>query len=322
KGNAGIYDALPFDASLVYPDRLNTMIADCQSGKLDTGLGKTLEELRTLLRPIWKHHSVPDPYYALMLADGDRMGELLGNARSEGEHRAISSRLAHFAQEVPGRVRKYRGHCIYAGGDDVLAMVSLSQAIELADDLRGFFSHELGDIAKQLGAPMPTFSVGLVFAHMQSPLGLTRRLASRAEQLAKGDESDNPRNALGILVAPRSGAPVELRTIWGDDVNAPYRQILELIGSYADNELPSGFAYEVRTLANMLEGSEPADAQRIAQLELKRLLSHKNRDQGSRPVTLQTIRSVLEQAHDLPLEQVVQAHIVSRWIGQHLEECP
>src|SRR5258708_21422384 len=70
----------------------------------------------------------PGPYYALLQADGDGMGEVIDAQAVHGyeRHRQLSQQLANFASGVGVIVeKKNQGALVYAGGDDVLAFLPL-----------------------------------------------------------------------------------------------------------------------------------------------------------------------------------------------------
>jgi len=64
------------------------------------------------------------PYYALLLMDGDRLGKLLGQYDANG----ISQALSTFTGNVTGIVESNNGFTIYAGGDDVLAILPIRKS--------------------------------------------------------------------------------------------------------------------------------------------------------------------------------------------------
>ncbi len=218
-GNQGIYGDLPYDAQLLYDFRLATARGEARQDE-DGAAVAVLQHLERELRAVTKiAGGGPVPYAVILQADGDRMGELLSRARRAGESRDISRALQGFANAVPGLVRAHRGHAIYAGGDDVLALLPLQGAVMAAQSLANAFHERLGAIAQRLGLAAdqaPTLSVGLGIGHVVEPLGKLRERALRAEKLAKGD--DRPprerRNALGILLGIRSGGEIPWRARW------------------------------------------------------------------------------------------------------------
>jgi CRISPR-associated protein Cmr2 len=70
-------------------------------------------------------------FYALLLADGDRLGQLVGSLGGE----TVGSALAAFTAAVPDLVRQHDGVTVYAGGDDVLALLPVPSALACADAL-------------------------------------------------------------------------------------------------------------------------------------------------------------------------------------------
>jgi CRISPR-associated protein Cmr2 len=83
----------------------------------------------------------PGPYYAMLLADGDRMGAAIERIAAADEHRALSKTLSkEFAARCAPLVEAAGGSLVYAGGDDVLALVPLHTAVTLADQLRRLFA--------------------------------------------------------------------------------------------------------------------------------------------------------------------------------------
>ena len=233
----------------------------------------------------------PVPYAAVLKADGDRMGQLLSRARSAQASRDISRALQGFASSVRGIVRAHRGHAIYAGGDDVLALLSLERARNCASALALAFWEHLSGIAERMELDddeRPTLSVGVGIGYVIEPLGALRALADRAEQQAKGDAALSPRNrrnALAILLRIRSGAELHWRAQWTD------KQAFEALDRFADayrrGELPTRAAYDLRDIGRRLarlpdSGDETARGMRNA--EVDRLLDRARRGGGSEAI--------------------------------------
>ncbi|XCN74083.1 MAG: type III-B CRISPR-associated protein Cas10/Cmr2 [Candidatus Electrothrix aestuarii] len=340
----GIYQDVPFDAGLLYQGVLDEAIRKIREEKSSNEL-EILKKLRNKLVSIWKNHGKPCPYYAMLLADGDNMGRLIKAAQSDTHHKKISECLSDFARSVPETARKeaYRAHCIYAGGDDVLLMAPLDTVLLLADELRKAFTTTLKDVADDLKQEPPTFSVGIVIAHMQTPIGRVRRLVSKAEKLAKDGfkETDDPRNALAIIVDPRSGAEMSFRAKWerdpaqkqdGDELNEQKSSVEELNALaklYRDDKLPSGFGYELRQIEQLVHDMEENEqAQKIAELEMQRILNRKNQSGGGEKVDGDTIKDVIAHAQQkqennneiFDIESVYKEHLIARWLGAHGEE--
>lgn len=161
-------------------------------------------------------------------------------AMSPGRHLAISAALNDFSQHVARHVveAEYRGRLIYAGGDDVLAVLPVVDLLDCAARLRHAYSGTLpedadtdwGELRKDrrglhckngyawLGGRLmrmmgrhATASAGLVVAHHQAPLGAVLRELRATEKRAK---TDGGRDALAIKVIKRSGGALSLWLKW------------------------------------------------------------------------------------------------------------
>lgn len=234
-----------------------------------------------------------ETYYALLLMDGDHMGAILAGDEEAGtsipflesfhpqvrplfadaggllrdyarqrrpvspnRHLVISGALNDFSQIVVPWVveHEYAGRLIYSGGDDVMAMLPVADALPAAARLRAAYSglgqdqlsekrserwdklllskgfaYLNGRLMRMMG-PRATASCGIVIAHHQTPLSLVMRELRGAEKKAKGfSRSENgstvDRNAWHITVLKRSGGRLDLSGDWG----APLELLRELI---------------------------------------------------------------------------------------------
>ena len=153
----------------------------------------------------------PLAYYALLLADGDKMGVAIDALGSLEKHKNLSKILdQEFAQKCKKTVSDLGGTLIYAGGDDVLAMLPMHTALQCAEALKDLFSDAMNNIFEGTKIKSPTLSVGLAIAHHLEPLGEVRELAKRAEKLAKV----SGRNSLAIALAKRSQEPLLIVDSW------------------------------------------------------------------------------------------------------------
>lgn len=257
--NLSIYHKLPFDAQMLYPSRIDAEILQIErainiEGDHDLLQARdVLKDLRdSTLKPIWQRIGQPSSYGVLLLADGDKMGVLLDHAATLAHHQAITKALSIFADSVAATMRRFNGHTIYAGGDDVLGFVPLHEALACAEALSVLFKDCLASVAHELDTDTPTLSVGLAIAHIMTPLGQIRELAKRAEAVAKGDAlaDHETRNALGITLSVRSGSVSDMRIRWDDEETL--KQFNSWVKAYGvvgeDRQLPSRIAYDVREI--------------------------------------------------------------------------
>ncbi len=141
------------------------------------------------------------PYYALLLMDGDRLGKLL---RSLGE-KEVSQALDRFVKQVEEIVECNNGVTIYAGGDDVLAMLPATQAIQCARQLRKAYDkafYNLVDANNKHEIPT-TASCAIVFTHYHNPLRDVMKLAHK--ELDEVAKEQNGRNSLALAVMQPGG---------------------------------------------------------------------------------------------------------------------
>ena len=201
----------------------------------------------------------PLPYYAILVADGDDIGEAIAPldwARCTDFSRALSQ----FSTQVEGIVREARGELIYAGGDDVTALLPLHSALGAAKQLHDLFGETFGEL--NLEKP-PTLSAGLALVHHQTPLSQALQMARNAETRAKKVDG---KDALAIIQAKRGGAPIEIAGKWGD-FDGRLNDFIELAG---DGDLASGLAYEWRDLALNVGGLPPEALRALARQSLQR----------------------------------------------------
>jgi CRISPR-associated protein Cmr2 len=128
------------------------------------------------------------------------------------------------------------GRVIYAGGDDVLALLPLSMAIQVAADLQRSYTQQAGQGF--------TLSGGVAIAHHQAPLSGVLAAAREAEHAAKEMYG---RDALCVTALKRSGEALRVGAHWQEgSVSCDTPTLLNRLCKHfqARNELSSGFAYE------------------------------------------------------------------------------
>ena len=211
-----------------------------------------------------------EAYYGLLLMDGDRMGAWLsgdreltfphrdsfhpqiraGLAKFSGDpkltqyaqehraatpsrHMAISEALNHFALDLaPAVIEKvHAGRILYAGGDDVLAMLPVRELLPAMAGLRAVYSGRsderfgirrqengfvrYGDRLMRVMGEKATISAGAVIAHHQAPFGAVLRALRAAEHRAK---TEGGRDAFSLAVIKRSGGALYLTANWGKPI--------------------------------------------------------------------------------------------------------
>ncbi len=233
-----------YDGHLLFAERLGELIEDKKAEqKARADLQKAQNALNDFLQNALDGEK-PSPYYALLQADGDNMGDAIDKLEDLGNHRQFSEKLSDFAKSVSKIViEKYKGSLVYAGGDDVLAFLPLHTVIQCSRELEDQFKKKLRD--EKVMSFQPTLSVGVVIAHHTEPLQGALTLVRNAERIAKTEG----KNALAIILSKRSGLDTTIRGSWKPAAGEPldYR-LIRFAQLHMAGELPDGAAYELREL--------------------------------------------------------------------------
>lgn len=197
----------------------------------------------------------PSTFYALLLADGDRLGKLVDTVGGE----VVSMALASFNRRVPEIANTYDGVTVYAGGDDVLAMLPVDGALQCADELSRAYTSCFAGSGSMVDRA--TLSAAVVFAHVRMPLSAA--LAEAHQLLDDVAKDGNGRSSLAIGVLKPGGRYCRWVSTWerrhgGTDRRAVemLRHLVDALGSSEDGEpgLSSSLVYRIRELLALLCG--------------------------------------------------------------------
>ncbi|MEO0188612.1 MAG: type III-B CRISPR-associated protein Cas10/Cmr2 [candidate division WOR-3 bacterium] len=253
---------------------------------------KYLEEMRSFLQG---REINPSRYYAILQMDGDNMGkwlrgefnpkigdvihpgvkeELISHGddkvlkilcsphpTSPSIHQAFSRRLSTFALESVRKIveEEHYGKLVYAGGDDVLALLPIEEVLGCAYDLQKAFKDTL--------SPRATMSAGIVIVHYKYPLYLALDEVRYAEKRAKDHYQ---KNAFCLRFLRHSGEARECGGNWEliDFIN-------ELICKFRTEEISSNFPGKYLEIVESLYGKDSEDLRKILKSELKRVFFRK-----------------------------------------------
>ncbi len=290
----------------------------------------------------------PRKYFAVLMMDGDEMGkwiagdrmpeyyqvihptikkkleerenwtQILRNKRlmSPAVHGFISKALGDFSLKLVRYIveKRYPGKLVYAGGDDVLALLPLDSVLNVARELRAAFSGEIftGEVgsnqecqkfevkfgqektgyiwlelekgdrsSRQLLATMghkATASTGIVIAHYKNPLDITLTEVRQAEKAAKKQEQ---RDAFRLTFLKRSGEIMSAGAKWtyADKKIDTVSVLLEFQDKFQKDNISSKFPYilgEVSETLSLLEDKQ------LYAAEIRRLLK---RQQGNQKLS-------------------------------------
>ncbi len=144
------------------------------------------------------------PFYAILLMDGDSLGSHMAD---KSKQKSISTSLDAFTQAVPAVVERHNGFLIYAGGDDVLAILPLEDALQCAAAVRACYLQSF----KASGIPT-TISAAVNFAHVKMPLG---KVLSDSHDLLDAVAKDGAgRDAVAVRVWKPSGMVLQWAQPW------------------------------------------------------------------------------------------------------------
>ena len=229
------------------------------------------------LEEISKGNTKPNNgYIALLSMDGDHMGAQVSKCNgSPSQLSAFSGKLASFQlNKAKPIVEKHFGHLIYAGGDDILAILPSSRAIACAREIQREFRAKVGF----------NMSCGLAIGHFKAPLQMLVKKSQSMEKIAK-DRYE--RSSVAIALYKRSGEIIEWGCHWNyDDENPQDGSVLDLmekITEFTDKQevLSSRFPY---ALAELLKQYDLKDYGQVASItdiiksEVRHVLSRQGSD--------------------------------------------
>ncbi len=381
---------LEFDGEVLFAETLTAKrlqdeyglsVGEHDAAELSRSLGKLLRAASEANIP------KPSKYYAILYMDGDRAGQWLSGTHegmtsfasilhpqvqeqlsalpgwqgllqekrlmTPALHAAISEALAHFALKVVRRVveERHPGRVVYAGGDDVLALLPLSEALLAAQELRALFSGEVlpdGE-ARDLrsakwkvsfgnqsctgylwfdGSPLLTMgpkasaSIGLALSHHLQPLDAALGAARQAEQTAKEDYG---RNALCLYLLKRSGEEIRVGARWFYQEAA--RDVVTLVldaqekfqaGKLSMRLAPTVFE-EAPTLAFLPKEAQLAELKRLLKRHSESKMSDSERQELAE--RLAGFASALDMhTHRPGLEQMAEWLLLVRFLARGGEE--
>lgn len=221
-GNAYIdLDDISLDGQLYfnsYWDNLNNLYPDKKHkyNKIEQAAGNAKRSLRKMYDLIGQP---PSPYYAILLMDGDSLGKQMGY---EERQPIISHALNKFTKNVSEIVQAHDGFLVYAGGDDVLALLSLDDALPAAVALQHNYKDCFEQASLESGNTVrvhSTLSGAINYCHIGT--SLTQVLSNSHDLLDNIAKENTGRNALAVRV----WKPTGLATQW----SLPWDKVLDKI---------------------------------------------------------------------------------------------
>ena len=269
-------------------------------------------------------------------------------------HAAISEALGDFSlYTVPAIIRKHRGRLIYAGGDDVCALLPASAALSAAREIAAWYNRpyvflpataggdELpqappdtwncaaGRLALHLGRGEDiSISAGLLLVHHKRPLGGALRRVHELLHLAK---DQGGRNALALELEKRAGGSRLFVTRWQEEpwadlaLNLPLEALNLLmilddlaatLGRPPYRELSASLIYRLAELQPGLEalaGLTPAEIPSFIKAQVQR--APKEEPQAARLADLISALVIRAHAGSPPFKVDIAPLLIARFLG-------
>ncbi|QKG83297.1 type III-B CRISPR-associated protein Cas10/Cmr2 [Kroppenstedtia pulmonis] len=206
----------------------------------------------------------PSPFYALLLMDGDRMGELLAIHKEK-----VSEALGDFTKNVSRIVQDHQGFTVYAGGDDVLALLPLKQGLPAVVSLQEQYKEAFSKIDA-----IGEISAGLVYAHYKAPLQSV--LKSAHQLLDDVAKTDCGRDSLAIRVWKGGGPLWTWSCPWNKVLSStkPPETHMERVANQIRGQeaYSSSFFYHLRSRIELLTPDSKAEMDDFSEEVIKKLM--------------------------------------------------
>lgn len=190
----------------------------------------------------------PAPFYAILLMDGDSLGVQMSDPEKQ---QGISSGLNTFTAGVPDIVEQHSGFLVYAGGDDVLAILPQPFAVDCAVAVHKYYDQCFEKENQKLDAAnkiTTSISGAINFAHYKTPL--TRILQDSHSLLDDIAKEKTGRNSLAIRLWKPGGLNAEWSAPWA--YVGALQTISQQVSDHLQGDLSRGFFFKLETLINDL----------------------------------------------------------------------
>jgi CRISPR-associated protein Cmr2 len=240
-------DFISLDGDVFFEFELDNIIAD---PKQDQQQAETVKkDLKALIKATNltlesdKKIQPVSPFYAVLMMDGDSLGsQMSDHHKSE----AISKSLNSFTKGVAKVVEKQSGFLVYAGGDDVLALLPLEQALKCANDLRLHYLESFekeGEYTKKdksKGQVKSTLSGAIEYVHIKTPLG--KVLADAHHLLDQVAKDEYGRDSIAVRVWKPGGQHLQWAMPWKHAVENGKVKLDDLADEFRKTEQETPFS--------------------------------------------------------------------------------
>jgi len=241
-------------------------------------------------------------YYAIIAFDGDKIGKWVSGENvkesnpgfkvTEQYLNKLSEKLGEFAGEVPPIIKRHNGGLVYAGGDDVLALLPVSEAVECAVELHNKFAE------KNMEGKSFEASCGIAFGHTKTSMSDIIKEAQFAEKTAK---LKYERNSMAIVVLKRSGEILNFGMKFGDSA----KNIFEFFNDMKGKGVSHKFLYDfIKVLELYLDNYSDKidDIVEIINAEFKYCIKSREIKKQEIKIIIKSFESMSQKIYDLILK--------------------
>lgn len=247
--DGNMFYANVLENSTLYPDEQQAQNVIAQLNKLNQHVKEKRQQEDA-------HPITPaSPFYAVLMMDGDSLGKQMSNSDKQT---AITRSLKAFTDEAQRIVEENNGFLIYAGGDDVLAILPIEDALNCAKALREhylacFAAHKNSAGQQQV---FSTLSGAIEYAHNKIPL--TRVLYDAHHLLDDIAKEKTGRDSIAVRIQKPGGLAVEWSQPWTIALDEKNQLIIENLARVfrkavnSDPTFSSKFFYKIRERFDIL----------------------------------------------------------------------
>ncbi len=224
---------------------------------------KLVAAKRAMLKTVQDFNTPLSPFYAILMMDGDNLGKTKEELQKAGlPAKALSDALADFTKQVPDIVKKHNGFLVYAGGDDVLAILPLEDAMDCALACRKAYQAAFGE-------QKATISAAIEYAHMKLPLTMILKDAHKLlDDIAKDTTG---RDAIACRVWKPGGIQQTWAMPWDKAVKDDTFILADLAKKLGEGEqgepgYASKLLYHIRETLEILQGGSQIDNKTIQKM--------------------------------------------------------
>lgn len=225
-------------------------------------------------------------YYALIMYDGDNMGNLLSGAELKGGenlqsfHQDLAGSLSENAKKNTYKVDQ-AGKTVYAGGDDFMGFCTLKKLLPTLKELKETFDKQVNQKLQHFLKPSSdiTMSAGVVIAHYKTPLYIVLNWARKMVQASKDRAG---KKSVTMAVLKHSGDIQKITWQWGEIID----KMQEILDQLKSKKFSTKFIYTLDEEFRKLDYETDKSYDRQFDSELKRLIKRSGTERSSKNVDL------------------------------------